>query len=140
MFDYPVTLTKDSNGTSLVHFRDVPAAHTFGADDEEALVRAVDALETALAIYIEDGKDIPRPSRPRRGQRTVHPSALVTIKLAVYQTMRDQGIRKAELARRLGWHLPQVDRLLDLEHSSRLDQVEAALAALGRRLEVHVAA
>ena len=54
--------------------------------------------------------------------------------------MREEGIRKTELARRLGWHLPQVDRLLDLDRASRLDQVEAALGALGLRLDVNVAA
>ncbi len=48
------------------------------------------------------------------------------------------GVTKAELARRLGWHGPQVDRLLDLNHASRLDQIEAALAALGKRLQVTV--
>jgi hypothetical protein len=31
-------------------------------------------------------------------------------KLGFYQAMTEQGIRKAELARRLGWHVPQVDR------------------------------
>lgn len=139
MWDYPVTLKKDSDGSILVSFPDVPEAHTFGADAEEAMLRAVDALETALTVYVEDGKDLPAPSRPRRGQRTVRPAALVALKLGIYQAMRDQGIRKAELARRLGWHLPQVDRLLDLDHASRLDQVEAAIAALGRRLDVHVA-
>ena len=51
----------------------------------------------------------------------------------------EQGIKKAELARRLGWHTPQVDRLFDLRHASRLDQIEAAAAALGRHLEVRVA-
>jgi antitoxin HicB len=45
---------------------------------------------------------------------------------------------KAALARKLGWHLPQIDRVLDLRHASRLDQVEAALAALGRELHVEV--
>lgn len=50
--------------------------------------------------------------------------------------MRDEGVRKTELARRLGWHLPQVDRLLDLRHASRPEQAEAALQALGRRLVV----
>ena len=43
---------------------------------------------------------------------------------------------KAELARRLGWHLPQVDRVLDIKHHSRLDQMDAALGAIGRRLQV----
>jgi antitoxin HicB len=35
--------------------------------------------------------------------------------------MREEGIAKTDLAHRLGWHLPQVDRLLDLAHASRLD-------------------
>ena len=50
----------------------------------------------------------------------------------------EQGIKKAELARRLGWHTPQVDRLFDLRLASRLDQIEAAAAVLGRHLEVRV--
>jgi antitoxin HicB len=44
--------------------------------------------------------------------------------------MREEGIAKAELARRLGWRLPQVDQLLDLAHASRLDQIELAFQAL----------
>lgn len=54
----------------------------------------------------------------------------------LYQGMRDQNIGKAEMARRLGWHLPQVDRVLNVNHRSRLDQMDAALRAIGRRLEV----
>jgi len=47
-------------------------------------------------------------------------------------------LKKSELARRLGWHLPQVDRLFDLRHASKLEQVEAAANVLGRHIEVHV--
>jgi hypothetical protein len=55
------------------------------------------------------------------------------IKLAIYQSMRDQGVKKSELARRLGWHMPQIDRQLDLHHASRLDQaVAVAVAVAGR--------
>ena len=54
--------------------------------------------------------------------------------------MREQGVGKAELARRLGWHMPQVDRVLDVQHRSRLDQMEAALGAIGRQLHVTAAA
>ena len=61
---------------------------------------------------------------------------LTAIKAILYQGMRDQGIGKAELARRLGWHLPQVDRVLDVRHRSRLDRMDAALGAIGRHLEV----
>ena len=54
--------------------------------------------------------------------------------------MREEGVRKADLARRLGWHAPQVDRLLDLRHASRLEHYDAAFAALGRRIAVSLAA
>ena len=138
MFDYPVTLTPDGD-TVLVSFVDVPEAITFGSDEAEALLQAIDALETALSFYVEARKPLPVASKPKRGQRTVRPSALEGAKLGVYQAMTEQGIKKAELARRLGWHMPQVDRLFDLRHASRLDQIEAAAHALGRRLEVRVA-
>ena len=45
-------------------------------------------------------------------------------------------MRKADLARLLGVHMPQVDRLLDLRHRSKLEQVEAALNAVGYRIEL----
>jgi antitoxin HicB len=137
MFDYPVILTPD-DGTVLVTFSDVPEAITFGADTDEALMQAVDALESALSFYVDARKPLPVPSKPKRGQPTVRPSALECAKLGVYQAMTEQGIKKAELARRLGWHMPQVDRLFDLKHASRFDQIEAAARALGRHIEVSV--
>jgi len=136
MFDYPVTLTPDE-GTVLVTFHDVPEAITFGADEDEALLQAVDALESALSFYVGDRKPLPVPSAAE-GRPTVRPSALECAKLGVYQAMTEQGIRKAELARRLGWHMPQVDRLFDLNHASRFDQIEAAARVLGRHIEVRV--
>jgi antitoxin HicB len=137
MFDYPVILTPDG-GTVLVTFPDVPEAITFGMDDDEALLQAVDALETGLSFYVEARKPLPVPS-PSEGRFTVRPSALECAKLGVYQAMTEQGLRKTDLARRLGWHLPQVDRLFDLSHASRFDQIEAAARALGRHIEVRVA-
>jgi antitoxin HicB len=139
MFDYPVTLTPDENDTILVTFKDVPEAITFGADENEALLNAIDALETGLSFYVDGRKPLPIASKPRKGQKTVRPSALEYAKLGVYQTMMEQGIKKAELARRLGWHTPQVDRLFDLRHASKLDQIEAAANALGKHVRVEIA-
>ena len=137
MFDYPVTLTPD-DGSVLVTFADVPEAITFGADEQEALMQAVDALESGLSFYVDARQPLPTPSKPKRGQKTVRPSAMECAKLGVYQAMTDQGIRKAELARRLGWHMPQVDRLFDLRHASKFEQIETAAAVLGKRLVLSV--
>jgi antitoxin HicB len=60
-------------------------------------------------------------------------------KLGVYQAMTEQGIKKSELARRLGWHMPQIDRLFDLRHASKLDQIEAAASALGKHVRLQIA-
>ena len=138
MFDYPVILSH-VDGTVLVTFPDVPEAITFGKDKEEALLQAVDALETAMSFYVDARKLLPVASKAKRGQHTVRPSALECAKLGVYQAMTEQGIKKAELARRLGWHTPQVDRLFDLHHASKLDQIEAAARVLGRHVEVRIA-
>jgi antitoxin HicB len=138
MLDYPVILEAQPEGGFVVTFPDVPEAITQGEDEDEALCYAIDALETALSFYVDDRKPLPVPSKAKRGQRTVCPSALECAKLGVYRAMTEQGIKKSELARRLGWHLPQVDRLFDLKHASRFDQIEAAARALGRHIEVSV--
>jgi len=120
MLRYPVKLSRDTNDTIRVEFPDFPEAHTFGEDEGEALMHAVDALKTALSMYIDDRRDIPKPSPGKRRGKFITVPALTEAKLALYSAMRSQRVGKAELARRLNWHLPQVDRLLDLLHSSRL--------------------
>ena len=136
MLSYPIELEAD-DGTVLATSRDFPELTTFGDDRAEALARAVDALEEAIAARIHRGLDIPASSTG--DDRAMLPT-LTAIKVILYQGMRDQGIGKAELARRLGWHLPQVDRVLDVRHRSRLDwmdaALDAALDAIGRHLEV----
>jgi antitoxin HicB len=135
MSAYPVVLTPDDNDTVMVTFPDIPGAVTFGDDEADALCRAVDALETMLAVIISDRGDIPTPS-PARGRRTVAPTLLGSLKIAVYQAMRGRGWRKADLARAMGLNPRQIDRLLDLRHASTVGQLEQALAVCGKRAEV----
>jgi antitoxin HicB len=63
---------------------------------------------------------------------------LIEAKLCVYEAMRTANMGRADLARRLRWHRPQVDRLLNLHHASKLDQIEAAAEVLGKRLTLAV--
>ncbi len=135
---YRVVLKRASNGTVVATFPDVPEAHTAGNDEAQALARAPDALETALAIYLDQRRDLPRPARRRKGQRAVTLPPMAAAKLAIYQAMRDKGVTQVALARRLGCDPKDVRRLLDLMHHSRLDRLEAALAALGKRLVIEV--
>ncbi len=134
-YRYPVKMLPDDNGTILVTFPDVPEAITFGENEEDALTRAAEALEAALSIYIDKNVEIPKPSRPNT-KRTVVIGipALTDAKISLYTAMRRAGVTRAELARQLGLQKSQIGRLLDLNHESRLDQIERALRALGKRL------
>lgn len=138
MTRYRQVLERDTNDTILVSFPDIPEAHTFGDDEEEALGRALEALEAALSLYIDLRCDIPVTKDPKRGQKFVILPALSEAKVRLYSAMRQARVGKAELARRPNCQLPQVDRLLDLDHSSRMDQMEAAFRAPGKRLVVEV--
>lgn len=136
--NYPIVLTPAPEGGFVVTFPDVPEAITQGDDEIESYINGQDALVTALEMYVDANEDLPVPSRPKRGQATQSPPALAALKLSLYQAMREQGVRKSELARRLGWHMPQVDRLLDLSHASRMDQLEAAARALGKSISAEL--
>jgi antitoxin HicB len=138
MLRYPVVLEPDDNDTILVSFPDVPEAHTFGEDEADALARATDALVTALEARIKDRDRIPAPSPISEGMQGVSVPALVELKAHLYTTMREQRVGKAALARRLNVHMPQIDRLLDLRHQSRLDLLEAAFATLGRQVGLFI--
>jgi antitoxin HicB len=86
---------------------------------------------------LAEGLDLPRPS-PAKGRPVVNLPALSAAKALLNLELRAAGIAKAELARRLGWHMPQVMRVLDLRHKSSLEAIEAALRALGKTIVVGV--
>jgi antitoxin HicB len=132
---YPVTITPD-DGQFTVTFPDVPEAVTFGETRDEALRRAADALLTIFDAFMRDRRDIPTLSRT--AGNAIELPALDSAKIELYRAMRAGNIGKAELARRLDWHLPQVDRVLRVKHGSQLDQMAAAFAALGKKLVLSV--
>lgn len=135
--EYPARLERDDNDTILVSFPDFPEAHTFGQNDADALAHAQDALATVIDAYIKDRRPIPAPSHAAAAVRVAVP-ALIEAKVHLYEAMRMSGVNKSELARRLDVHLPQVDRLLDVHHGSKLEQLEAAFRALGKRLVIGI--
>ena len=136
MFAYPIILEEDGyalNATSP----DFPELTIVGDDREETIARVVEALEEAIAARIHRQEDIPEPSR---GDTFAILPTLTSVKVILYREMREQGVTKVELSRRLGWYLPQVFRVLDLQHGSHMDKMDAALGAVGKKLFVTAAA
>ncbi len=136
MLMFPIVLEADDNGTMLATCPDLPEVTTFGDDADDALSHAADAIEEAIAGRIARREDVPLPSPGTPAVRLPTQTALTVM---LYRALRERGMAKAELARRLHWKRPQVDRLFDPRHNTRLDQFDAAFEALDLRIDVRAA-
>lgn len=137
-FAYPAKFSKGGDGRVVVEFADLPRVATDGKDMPEAIEEAIDALGSDLSIRLSRHEEIPVPSAPRRGHRLIPVPLWLAPKLALYLAMRDQGISNLELGRRLGVHEKVVRRMLDPEHATKAERIQAALAALGKQMTVEV--
>src|SRR5713226_1650513 len=129
-FAYPARFTTGSDGRILVEFVDLPRVATDGKDDREAMEEAIDALGSDLSIRLSRREEIPVPSAAKRGQRLVPVPLWLAPKLALYLAIRDQQVNNSELARRLGVHERVIRRMLDPEHASKAEKIQAALARI----------
>lgn len=137
MLIFPVVIEPDSSGYS-VRFPDVPEAISAGATQEDALRMAQDALETAMEFYFEDGRQVPLPSAIEAGQFAVELPVSLSAKILLLNEMIAQRVRPVELARRLGTSPQSVQRLLKIQHATKIDTVASAFKALGKRLDFQV--
>ncbi|MBS1859023.1 MAG: type II toxin-antitoxin system HicB family antitoxin, partial [Acidobacteria bacterium] len=123
---YPARFRRDEDGRQVAHFVDLPEAITDGGDLQEALGEAEDCLGSALAMRLCRREEIPYPSEPRRGHRVIPVPSWIAPKVALYWAMRERRITNSELARRLGCRETVVRRMLDPDHGTRPEKIQAA--------------
>jgi len=134
---YPAIFLPEANGKGLhVRFPDLPEALTGGDDLEDTFSQAADCLAEAMAGRIARGDEIPQPSKPKRGQRLISVPLYLAPKLALYLAMRERGMPNTMLAKRLGVSETVVRRMLNPKHHTKPRKMQAALAALGKRIVV----
>lgn len=136
-FSYPAKLDSEDR-TLNVSFRDIPEALTFGDSIEDALVQAADCLDEAIAGRIDDKQDIPLPSAPESGEYPIAVPSLTAMKAHIYLALGEQGLSKTDLAIRLNVDPKEARRIVDPRHKTKLETLERALKALGKRLVVAV--
>jgi len=136
MLKYPAYFEPAEEGGFVITFPDIPEAISQGEDVEDAMVHAADVLESALDWYLKDGRPIPAPSKPKRGQYMIELPASLSAKVLLVNEMIAQKIRPAELARRLKVTPQEVTRLIDVHHTTKIDGIAVALKALGKTMEI----
>ena len=137
MLNYPARLEKDG-ASYVVSFRDIPEALTSGRSQKEALRMGSDALVTAMDFYFEDRREVPMPSKPRKGEVTIELSASVAAKVLLLNAMLSERVTPATLARKLRKSPQTVTRIVDLHHATKIDTIAEALKALDRKLVLTV--
>ena len=141
MYDYAIRFEEDGTAPGVAVFcRDLPELNSFGDERQHAISEAVDAIESALSIYVDQRRPIPAATPAEDGEVTIHLPAVTVAKIALWNEMMAHDMRKADLCRLLGLAQTQGDRLVDFLHTSKMEQLESALAALGKRLCVIVEA
>ena len=137
--EYAVQIVREGDAF-VVSSRDLPELNSVGYSLDEALIEALDGIETVMMIYYMDGrKPIPLPTETLEGEYMVRLSAQVAIKISLYNEMIQQKVTRAELGRRLNWKQAQVNRLWSLDHSTKLEAIEAAFKAIGRNIDLVIA-
>lgn len=134
---YPIKIKQDGKHF-LVRFPDVPEVKAQGDSLEAAHEAACDALVEAFEGYLEQWREIPEPSRVKRGREFVELAPSLVGKLLLVNEMVRQRVRPVELARRMEVTKQEVSRLTDLRHSTKIDGIAEALKVLGKRLEITV--
>ncbi|WP_120993120.1 type II toxin-antitoxin system HicB family antitoxin [Stutzerimonas urumqiensis] len=138
MYDYAVRFeTHDSPGIA-VFCRDLPELNSYGDDEAHALSEAVDAIETTLSLYVDQRRAIPAATPAEPGEHVVALPTVTVAKIHLWNEMMARGMRKADLCRLLDLKPVTADRLVDFLHASKIEQIEKALAALGKRLRVSI--
>ena len=78
-----------------------------------------------FSIRLSRREEIPVPSRAKRGHRMVPVPLWLAPKLALYVAMREQQVNNSELARRLGVHERVVRRMIDPQHATKAERIQA---------------
>ncbi len=133
---YPAHYRFDSeNEAWQITFRDFPQQQAACYKREDVELEAQESLLTAIAIEMEEGRQVAAASTAQAGELAIALPVLVKLKLELHNQMLRAGASKAVLARQMGLNGAQIDRLLDVAYASKVEALEQALFLLG--FEVH---
>ena len=108
-FDFPCRFEKLEDGTDIIRCRDIPELLSYSVDGEPLENWARYAVEDCVEFRIKDGE------------------------------LNPDGVSRAELAKKAELKLPEVTRILDIHHPTKIDRIETILRSLGHRLQLSIA-
>ncbi|MDH3001496.1 transcriptional regulator [Chelonobacter oris] len=135
---YPALFTAAEEGGFVVTFPDIPEGITQGNTFDEAMEMAEDVLLSCIEIYFDEDKTFPLARKAADGETAVKLPESVYAKVLLHNAMLEQSVTKAQLARLANIRPPEVGRILEPRHTTKIDTLGRAFAALGKQLQLSV--
>ncbi|EPB6939210.1 hypothetical protein ACRRNT_000278 [Proteus mirabilis] len=139
MFNYPATSHFDEESeTYEITYRDFDNIHAVAYTEDDIELEASDILHVGLEEFISSKMPIPMPSEPQSGDFIVYLPPISCLKIALHNAMLTTKTKKADLARKMNLNSAQIERLLDINQTSKIDSPEQALYLLGYHIAISV--
>lgn len=131
-FSFPVLIERDGD-CFVLSFRDVPEALGQVAAENEASLpaEARETLMIALRYYFKNGQIIPAASKAQRGEKLVELPLSFVAKIILHNTMIENNVRPATLAKLLALPSSEVARITNPACKTKIDTMAAAVSAAG---------
>ena len=139
MFNYPATSHFDEESeTYEITYRDFDNIHAVAYTEDDIELEASDILHVGLEEFISSKMPILMPSEPQSGDFIVYLPPISCLKIALHNAMLTTKTKKADLARKMNLNSAQIERLLDINQTSKIDSLEQALYLLGYHIAISV--
>ncbi|MFU9001018.1 hypothetical protein [Proteus sp. TSJ240517] len=139
MFNYPAVAHFDKESeTYEITYRDFDNIHAVAYTEDDIELEASDILHVGLEEFIASKQPIPAPSKAQDGDFIVYLPLISCLKIALHNAMLETKTKKSDLAKKMNLTSAQIERLLEINQTSKVDSLEQALYLLGYAISVSV--
>lgn len=139
MFSYPAVAHFDEESeTYEITYRDFDNIHAVAYTEDDIELEASDILHVGLEEFVASKLPIPTPSTAQFGDFIVYLPLISCLKIALHNAMLETKTKKSDLARKMNLTSSQIERLLEINQTSKVDSLEQALYLLGYSISISV--
>ena len=137
-FAYPAKVVQDGK-LFVITFRDVPQAITQANSKEEIVSASVDLLKDVVSIYMDNGDTFPLASTRQKGEAIIELPLSFAAKIVLYNTMKKNKVKQADLARALNLPTSEIARIVNPWKKIKIDTLVKAIKAAGGQVALSCA-
>lgn len=135
-FNFACKFQKIEDDTEIIKCRDLPELLSWTNEGETPEAWARYAVEDCLMFRMRDGEIIPEASDPKPGEYVVRLTLNEEAKILLHNEMVKENISQTDLAKMINLGLPDVTRLLNLKHKTKIETIVSVLNTMGKDLKL----